>query len=86
MVEYPQSVPNLKAMGQNLYELVKGGNLVLYPDDFIWTCASHTIALQSSRGWRIIKEKTSYKIDCIVALPMASLVAVENGVPVRANL
>jgi len=79
MTEYPQSVPNLTSMGQNLYELIKAGNLVLYPDDFMRTCASHAIALQSSRGWRIAKEKTSFKIDVIVALAMASLKAIEKG-------
>ncbi len=73
MVEYPQSVPNLTAMGQNLYELIKAGNLLLYPDNFMRTCASHAIAIQSTRGWRIAKEKTSYKIDVIVALAMAAL-------------
>ncbi len=82
MVEYPQSVPNLTAMGQNLFELIKGGNLILYPDEFMRTCASHAVAIQSSRGWRIAKEKTSYKIDVIVALAMAALAAlaaVEKG-------
>ena len=73
MVEYPQSVPNLTATGQNLYELIKAGNLLLYPDNFMRTCASHAIAVQSSRGWRIAKEKTSYKIDVIVALSFAAL-------------
>jgi phage terminase large subunit-like protein len=79
MVEYPQSVPNLTDMGQNLYELIKSGNLILYPDEFMRVCASHAIALQSSRGWRIAKEKTSFKIDVIVALAMASLVTVKKG-------
>jgi phage terminase large subunit-like protein len=58
---------------------VKGGNLSLYPDDFMRTCASHAVALQSSRGWRIAKEKTSFKIDVIVALAMAALAAIEKG-------
>jgi phage terminase large subunit-like protein len=79
MVEYPQSVPNLTVMGQNLYDLIQDRNLVLYPDGFMRTCASHAIAVQSSRGWRIAKEKSSYKIDVIVALAMASLAATEHG-------
>jgi hypothetical protein len=32
MVEFPQSVGNLTAASQNLYELIKGQNLVVYPD------------------------------------------------------
>lgn len=79
MVEYPQSIPNLTAMGQNLYELIKAGNLVLYPAPDLRTQAGHAIALQTSRGWRIAKEKTSHKIDAIVALAMACISAIENG-------
>jgi len=79
MVEFPQSSSNLTDMGQNLYDLIQDLNLVLYPDDFMRTCASHAIAIQSSRGWRIAKEKTSHKIDVIVALAMACLAAVEHG-------
>jgi hypothetical protein len=52
------------------------GNIVLYPDEYMRTCASHAIALQSSRGWRIAKEKTSFKIDVIVALAMSALAVV----------
>ena len=79
MVEFPQSSPNLTRMGQNLYELIKGGNLLLYPDIEMRLSASHAIAIQSSRGWRIAKEKTSHKIDVIVALAMASLAAIEKS-------
>ena len=32
MVEFPQSVPNLTQMGQNLFELIKDRNIILYPD------------------------------------------------------
>jgi phage terminase large subunit-like protein len=79
MVEFPQSVPNLTSMGTNLYELIKAGNLILYPDEQMRLAASHAIALQTSRGWRIAKEKTSFKIDSIVALAMAALAVVEGG-------
>jgi phage terminase large subunit-like protein len=78
MVEYPQSVPNLTAMGQNLYELIKAKNLLLYPDAQLRTQAGHAIALQTSRGWHIAKEKTSHKIDAVVALAMAALSAIET--------
>jgi hypothetical protein len=33
MVEFPQSAPNLTESSTNLYEAVKGRNLVVYPDD-----------------------------------------------------
>jgi hypothetical protein len=79
MVEFPQSTPNLTSMSQNLFELIQAKNLVLYPDEYMRTCASHAVAVQSSRGWKISKEKTSAKIDVIVALAMATLAAIEGG-------
>jgi phage terminase large subunit-like protein len=79
MEEYPQTVANLTDMGQNLYELVKSSNLQLYPDEPMRTSAGHAVAMQSSRGWRIAKEKAAHKIDVIVALAMASIVAIEQS-------
>lgn len=79
MVEYPQSVGNLTTMGTNLYELIKSKNIVLYADTLMRQAASHAIALQTSRGWRIAKEKSVFKIDPIVALAMSALAAVERG-------
>ena len=32
MEEFPQSLPNLTAASQNLYELIQSGGLVVYPD------------------------------------------------------
>jgi phage terminase large subunit-like protein len=81
MVEYPQSVPNLTDASTNLYELIKGRNLILYPDDDMRVSVSRAVALETSRGWRIAKEKTSHKIDVVVALGMAAKAAVERGEP-----
>jgi phage terminase large subunit-like protein len=78
MVEYPQSSPNLTAASQNLYELIKGRNLVAYPDAAIRLAVSRAVAIESPRGWRIAKEKQSHKIDVVVALAMAALAAVQN--------
>ncbi len=77
MQEYPQSVSNLTTMGQNLYELIKAKNLLIYPDTQLRSQAAHAVALQTSRGWRIAKEKSSLKIDGIVALAMACIGAIE---------
>ncbi|HJU11105.1 MAG TPA: terminase large subunit [Candidatus Binataceae bacterium] len=79
MVEFPQSVPNLTEASSNLYELVKGRNLRVYPDDEIRLAVSRAVALETSRGWRIAKEKQSHKIDVIVALAQAALGAVQQG-------
>jgi phage terminase large subunit-like protein len=77
-VEYPQSSPNLTAASQNLYELIKGRNLIAYPDAAIRLAVSRAVAIESPRGWRIAKEKQSHKIDVVVALAMAALAAVQN--------
>ena len=78
MVEYAQTIPNLTAMSQNLFELIKHGNIVLYPDEQLRKAASQAVAVETSRGWRIAKEKASHKIDVVVALAMSALVTVEQ--------
>ena len=79
MREFPQTVANLTAMGSNLYELIKGGNIVVYPDADIRLAINRAIAKETPRGWKITKEKSSHKIDVVVALAMAALHAVEQG-------
>jgi phage terminase large subunit-like protein len=79
MTEFAQSVPNLTESSTNLYELVKGHNITVYPDDEIRLAMSRAVALETSRGWRIAKEKQSHKIDVVVALAMAALGAVHQG-------
>ncbi len=77
--EFPQTSGNLTAASQNLYELIEGGNLVLYPDANMRLSASRAVAVETSRGWRISKEKQSHKIDVIVALAMACHAAVQGS-------
>lgn len=79
MVEFPQSPSNITAASQNLYELIKGQNLVVYPDDEVRLAVSRAVAVETSRGWKIAKEKQSHKIDIVVALAMAALGAVKKG-------
>jgi len=78
MEEFPQSLDRLTAMGSNLYELVKGGNVEAYPDDELRKAIGSAVAKETPRGWRIAKEKASQKIDVVVALAMAALGAVEG--------
>jgi phage terminase large subunit-like protein len=79
MVEFPQSVPNLTEASTNLYETIKGRNLIAYADDDIRLAISRAVALETTRGWRIAKEKQSHKIDVVVALAQAALGAVRQG-------
>ena len=79
MLEFPQSVPNLTEASSNLYELIKSRNLLVYPDADLTSAIHSAVALETSRGWRIAKEKTSQKIDLAVALAQAALGAVQGG-------
>jgi hypothetical protein len=77
--EFPQTSANLTAASQNLFELISGRNLVVYPDAAMRLAVSRAVAVETSRGWRISKEKQSHKIDVVVALAMACHAAVSRG-------
>jgi hypothetical protein len=79
MREFPQTMDRLTALGSNLYDLIKSRGLVVYPDDAMRLAISRAVALETPRGWKITKEKTSHKIDVVVALAMASLGCVQEG-------
>ncbi len=76
--EFPQTTPNQTRAGQGLYDLLKGRNLELYADDELRQQALNAVAVESSRGWRIAKERASKKIDGIVALSMACVAALDG--------
>ena len=78
MVEFPQIPTNLTAMGSNLYELIRSGGLVVYPDDQIRLAISRACAKETDRGPMITKSKASHKIDVVIALAMAAFAAVES--------
>jgi phage terminase large subunit-like protein len=75
--EYPQTLDRLTAMSQQLYDLITGQALIVYPSEAIRLAISRTVALENARGWRITKEKASHKIDVVVALSMACFAAVQ---------
>jgi len=79
MVEFNQTIPNITEASTNLYDLIKGRNLVTYPDDELRLAVQRSIAVEVPRGWKITKEKSSHKIDIVVALGMAALGAVESA-------
>jgi len=85
MVEFPQTLDRLTAVGSCLYELMKYGNLETYADPDIRRAVAQAVAKETARGWRIAKEKASHKIDVVVALAMAAHAAVEaiTAVPPR---
>jgi phage terminase large subunit-like protein len=79
MVEFPQTSGNLTEASSNLYELIKGRNLTVYPDAAMRLAVQRSVAIETPRGWRIAKEKASHKIDVIVALAQAALGAVTEA-------
>jgi hypothetical protein len=54
------------------------GVIISYPDDALRLAISRAVAVESSRGWRIAKEKQAHKIDVVVALAMAAHAAVQR--------
>lgn len=71
MEEFPQTTDRLTQMGQNLYNLITGGNLLLYPHGEMRKHAEKTLVKETQRGFRLIKGKASQRIDLIIALAMA---------------
>ena len=76
--EFPQSSPNLTAASQNLFELISSQSIIAYPDEQIRLAISRCVAIETPRGWRIGKDRTSFKIDVVVALAMACHAAVKG--------
>jgi len=79
MKEYPQTSSNLTAASQNLYDVIKASNLVVPPDPELRRHALNAVAVDSGRGWKLAKEKSSRKIDGVVALSFAALGALKLG-------
>jgi len=81
IAECPQTAANQTRAGQGLFDLLKGSNLELYADADLRQQALNAVAVESARGWRLAKEKASKKIDGIVALSLAALVALDAPRP-----
>jgi phage terminase large subunit-like protein len=79
MVEFPQTTGNLTDASSNLYETIKAHGFIAYKDDAIRLAMQRAVAVEGSRGWRITKEKTSHKIDIVVALGMCALATVRES-------
>jgi len=79
MIEFPQTVGNLTEASQNLYELIKGQNLVANADADMRLAVERAVAVEGARGWKISKASASHKIDVVVALAQAALGAVQEA-------
>jgi hypothetical protein len=86
MHELPQTSGNLTSAAQNLYELFQTRAIRLYADKELRTHALNAVAIETARGWRLAKEKSSSKIDGLAALSFACLDAIERQPPLAAEL
>lgn len=71
MEEYPQTSDRLTAMGQTLWDLIVGRNLVVYADPDLREHALNAVSVETPRGWKLAKDKATKKIDLLIALAMA---------------
>jgi len=78
MKELPQTVGNTIDFSQNFYDLIEFGNIEFYPSPEIRRHIKSCKAKEMERGYRIIKEKHSEKIDIAIAGAMAALGAVRS--------
>ncbi|MBA7494690.1 hypothetical protein ES702_05267 [subsurface metagenome] len=84
---FDQTPKRLTYMSQNLYSLLKDGNIVLYKDKQLRSHVEAATVKESEGGWRIVKKKSTSKIDLCIALSMACVGAIESpsysGRPMR---
>lgn len=70
MVELPQTSARTKA-DQALYDAIIGRNLLHANHSILNEHVNNAVAIETARGFRLAKEKTTKKIDAAVALSMA---------------
>ena len=70
MIEMPQTNARTEA-DQALYDAICGRSIRHYNDPTLNEHVQNAVAIESPRGYRLAKEKTSRKIDGAVALSMA---------------
>lgn len=71
--EFAQTPENLTRAGQGLYDLVRHRQLLLYASAELRQHALNAVAIETPRGLRLAKERSSRKIDALAALSFATL-------------
>jgi phage terminase large subunit-like protein len=75
MVPIAQSPQNQTPMASQLIDVLKQGRLRMYASRELRDAAAKTVVHESSRGFRLGKAKGSDRVDPIIALAMACLLA-----------
>ena len=79
--EYNQTQGNLTEATEALYSVLTTRGIRLYPADDLRTHVLNAVSIETPRGIRLSKQKTSNKIDAAVALSFAVLAAIQAGRP-----
>ena len=82
MIEMPQTGARVES-DQALYDAIIGKTIRHYGDPTLNEHITNAVAIETPRGFRLAKEKTSRKIDAAVALSMAAFQAEFFGVPLE---
>ena len=75
--EFPQTVANTIKMGETLFSLVRDKNLIAYKSSELREHVLNAIGVETPSGVRMVKGKSSKKIDAAIALAMACVAAVQ---------
>jgi phage terminase large subunit-like protein len=75
---FNQTAASTCRMGQELFSLLHGANLRMYPSEDLREQALSAVAIETANGFRLAKEKASKKIDGIAALSMACFAALDG--------
>lgn len=79
MVEFTQTNGNMTAATGLLFDLIQHRKLATYVDAEIRDHIRNSVAVQTPRGFRLVKNNAKYPIDFAVALAMACYDAVNFG-------
>ena len=79
--EYNQTQNNLTEATEALYSVLTTQGIRLYNAPDLRQHVLNAVSIETPRGIRLSKQKTSNKIDAAVALSFAVLAAIQNGKP-----
>ena len=83
---FPQTQPNLTLATESLYSALANRRLNVYDAPDLRAHVLNAASRETSRGFRLSKEKQSLKIDGAVALSFAVVAAEQFGVPADIDL
>jgi phage terminase large subunit-like protein len=77
VTEFPQTQANGVKMGESLFSLVRDGNLIAYKSAELREHVLNATGIETPSGVRMVKGKSTSKIDAAISLAMACVAAVQ---------